>query len=107
MVILLLMVFLLNYFLTGIPEGEEIAYIERMLQKSEGLLIQMTRIFPPAILAIRALTVAGPAKLTWFFYFLLINLAGGAAVYLAGQKLFYRGLIGGTEVSKGKSYSKS
>jgi ABC-2 type transport system permease protein len=103
MVALLLMVFLLNYFLTGIPEGEEIAYIERMLQTSEGLLIQMTRIFPPAILAIRALTVAGPAKLTWFFYFLLINLAGGAAVYLAGQKLFYRGLIGGTEVSKGKA----
>lgn len=106
MVIFLLLVFMLNYFLTGIPEGEEMAYIEEILQKREGLLMHMTRIFPPALVAVRALSVAGPAKLIWFMYFLLINLAGAALVYLAGQKLFYRGLIGGAEVSRGKTLSK-
>jgi ABC-2 type transport system permease protein len=106
MVFFLLLIFALNYFLTGIPEGEEMAYVEELLIKSEGLLMHITRIYPPALFAVRALSSAGPAKLTWFFYYLLINFAGGAVVYLVGQKLFYRGLIGGTEVSKGKAFSK-
>ncbi len=106
MVFFLLLIFLLNYFLTGIPEGEEIAYIEDLLLKSEGLLMHITRIYPPALLAVRALSSAGPAKLIWFLYFLLLNLAGAALVFMAGQKLFYRGLIGGNEVSKGKALSK-
>jgi ABC-2 type transport system permease protein len=38
MVFFLLIIFALNYFLTGIPEGEEMAYIEEMLLKNEGLL---------------------------------------------------------------------
>jgi ABC-2 type transport system permease protein len=106
MVFFLLLIFALNYFLTGIPEGEEMAYIENLLIKSEGLLMYITRIYPPALVAVRALSSAGPAKLTWFFYYLLINFAGGAVVYLVGQKLFYRGLIGSSEVSKGKALSK-
>lgn len=106
MVFFLLFIFALNYFLAGIPEGEEMAYVEELLMKSEGLLTHITRIYPPALFAVRALSSAGPAKLTWFFYYLLINITGGAVVYLFGQKLFYRGLIGGTEVSKGKTLSK-
>lgn len=106
MVFFMLLVFLLNYFLTGIPEGEEMAYIEQVLQRSEGLLTHMTRIYPPALFAARALSAVGLAKLSWFSYFLLLNIAGAALVYLVGQKLFYRGLIGGTEVSKGKILSK-
>ncbi len=106
MVFFLLLIFLLNYFLTGIPEGEEIAYIEELLLKSEGLLMYITRIYPPALFAVRALSSAGPAKFIWFLYFLLLNLAGAALVFMAGQKLFYRGLIGGNEVSKGKALSK-
>lgn len=106
MVFFLLLVFLLNYLLTGIPAGEEMAYIEEMLQKSEGLLTYMTRIYPPALFAARALSTAGVAKLAWFGYFLLLNIAGAVLVFLTGQKLFYRGLIGGSEVSKGKVLSK-
>ncbi|MGM0653180.1 MAG: putative ABC transporter permease subunit [Bacillota bacterium] len=104
--IFLLLIFMLNYLFTGIPEGEELAYIEEMMQKSEGLLMQMTRIFPPALLAVRALSAAGTTKITWLAYFLLVNVIGMAVVYLGGQKLFYRGLIGGTEISKGKSLSE-
>ncbi|MFU8795343.1 MAG: putative ABC transporter permease subunit, partial [Dethiobacteria bacterium] len=106
MVFFLLIVFALNYFLTGIPEGEELAYVEEMLLKSEGLLTHMTKIYPPALFAARALTAVGTTKLTWFVYFLLLNIAGAALVFLTGQKLFYRGLIGGSEVSKGKVLSK-
>jgi ABC-2 type transport system permease protein len=106
MVFFLLFIFVLNYFLTGIPEGEEMAYIEDLLLKSEGLLMHITRIYPPALFAVRALSSAGLAKLTWFIYYLLLNLAGAALVLMVGQKLFYRGLIGGTEVSKGKALSK-
>lgn len=106
MVFFLLLIFLLNYFLTGIPEGEEMAYIEEVLLKSEGLLMHMTQIYPPALFAVRALSTAGTAKLVWFSYFLLLNVAGAALVYWVGQKLFYRGLIGGTEVSSGKALSK-
>jgi len=106
MVFFMLLIFLFNYLLTGIPEGEEIAYIEELLLKSEGLLMYITRIYPPALFAVRALSSAGPAKLIWFLYFLLLNLAGAALVFMAGQKLFYRGLIGGNEVSKSKALSK-
>ena len=106
MVFFLLIIFALNYFLTGIPEGEEMAYVEEMLLKSEGLLMYMTRIYPPALIAARALTAVGATKLTWFVYFLLLNIAGAVLVFLTGQKLFYRGLIGGSEVSKGKALSK-
>ena len=105
MVFFLLIVFALNYILTGIPEGEELAYMEELLLKSEGLLTYMTRIYPPALFAARALTAEGLQKLTWFSFFVLTNLAGLVLVFIAGQKLFYRGLIGGTEVSKGKALS--
>jgi len=106
MVFFLLLIFLLNYLLTGIPDGEEMAYIEELMHKSEGFLMHITRIYPPALFAVRALSAPGLAKLGWFFYYLLLNVAGAALVYLVGQKLFYRGLIGGTEVNRGKILSK-
>lgn len=106
MVFFLLIIFSLNYLLTGIPEGDEMAYVEEMLMKGEGILTHMTRIYPPALFASRALSATGAAKLTWLGYFLLMNVAGAALVFLTGQKLFYRGLIGGSEVSKGKVLSK-
>ncbi|MDW7739667.1 MAG: hypothetical protein SCJ97_06375 [Bacillota bacterium] len=106
MVVLLLLVFALNYFLTGIPDGEEIAYIEDLLQRNEGILSYITRLYPPAILATRALAVGGVISLLNFIYFIGVNLTGLIFVYLVGQKLFYRGLIGGTEISRGKVISE-
>ncbi len=36
----------LNYVLTGIPEGEEMAYIEEVLLQGEGLLMHRAQNIP-------------------------------------------------------------
>lgn len=106
MVLFLLLILGLNYFLTGLPEGEEMAYVEALMTENEGLLRQMTALYPPAHFAVRALCLKGLQSLSAFVYFLLINAAGLALVYFAGQKLFYRGLVGSSEVSPGQALSE-
>lgn len=102
MAIFLMLIFLINYILAGIPAGDEFAYFESVLQQSEGLITMMTRLYPPALFAIRALSSSGLKALVNLGYYLGTNLIGVGLVLLIGQKLFYRGLIGSSEVSVGK-----
>ncbi len=102
----LVIVLALNYFLTGIPIGEEAELLERILMDEQGLVSYATRAYPPALFAARALTVGGTEALLNFTYYLGISLAGFLLVLYLGQKMFYQGLIGGSEVQKGRVLSK-
>jgi ABC-2 type transport system permease protein len=95
-----------NFFITGIPAGEEAEFIARILLDEQGLLRHASRVYPPALFATRALTAGGSEALLNFTYYLGISLAGIALVLLIGQALFYRGLIGGAEVRGGKVISR-
>lgn len=91
-----------NYFLTGIPAGKEVEFLERILMDEQGLISYATRAYPPALFAAQALTAGGTEALLNLVYYLGISLAGLVLVLLIGQKMFYQGLIGGSEVQKGK-----
>ena len=105
MVLFLLLIFGFNYFVTGLPEGEEMAYLETLMLKNEGLLEHITAFYPPAHFAVKALCLKGYESMSAFVYFLLINTAGLILVFFASQKLFYRGLMGSSDVSRGQVLS--
>lgn len=95
-----------NYFLTGITVGEEAEFLERILMDEQGLISYATKAYPPALFAARALTAGGTEALLNLVYYLGISLVGLVLVLFIGQKMFYQGLIGGSEVQKGKVLSR-
>lgn len=99
-------VLLLNTYLTSIPAGEEMDYLEKLLAEEQGLVRFTARAYPPAFFAARALSAGG--ELSWlnFFYFLGVSAAGLGLLLLVGQQIFYRGLIGGSEVQQGRALSR-
>lgn len=101
----LALVLAINYFITGIPVGEEAELLERILLDEQGLVSQTTRSYPPALFAARALTAGGIEAFKNFVYFLGSSLMGIILVLFIGQRLFYSGLIGGAEVQGGKTLS--
>ncbi|NLM45940.1 MAG: hypothetical protein GX200_03970 [Firmicutes bacterium] len=104
----LLVVFLLgiNVLVTKLaPMAQE--EMLALLLEEEGLTRFIARLFPPALLAARALTAGGAASVLNFLGYLALNLAGVALTKFLGERLFYRGLIGGEEVSARKSVSLS
>jgi len=88
---------------TNIPQGTEVEYITSLLSERNILIMQMGASFPPSIWASVALVnfnnINGLVSLLTFIgisTFILIGM-----VYLS-EKLFYKGLIGGQEVSSKK-----
>ncbi len=105
MIFVLVLILGLNIFLTQIPEGMEAEFIQNILQENEGLVSYIGRTFPPAILATRALVNHGFSSLINLIYYMG---SSAAAVFLAvmiGDRVFYQGLIGGSEVTARKSVS--
>ncbi|EEG78015.1 putative ABC transporter permease subunit [Dethiobacter alkaliphilus] len=109
MIGLVLFIFILlgfNYFITGIPVGEEAEFIEMLFLEEQGLVSYVSRIYPPALFATKALTSGGVEGILNFAYFLGFSFAGIASMLLIGQKIFYQGLIGGEEVQSRKAISQ-
>lgn len=70
----------------------------RVAQLTTDLVGQAGRLFPPAIWATRALQPGQPAGgLGALVLVLLVNAAGVAVLWLASQRLFYRGLLASLE----------
>lgn len=95
-----------NFFVSRIPVGEEAEFIERLLLDEQGLIRFVSRVYPPAFFASQALTARGSVALANFVLFLGLSLAGLALTLFTGEKIFYRGLIGGAEVQRGKAVSR-
>jgi ABC-2 type transport system permease protein len=106
MLFLIVLIVFLNVFLTQIPEGMEAEYIQSILMRSEGLVGYITRIFPPALLATRALVLAGTQALLNLIYFAAISISATAAAVWIGGRVFYQGLVGGAEVIARKSMTQ-
>lgn len=102
-----LMVFILvvNYFLARIPLGSEQEMVQRLFSESEGLVMLISRSFPPALWATRAMAAAGTTRLLNLLAYIATALAGIALTLFLGDRLFYRGLIGGEEVTAAKNIS--
>jgi len=96
----------LNVYLTSIPAGEETDFLERILADEQGLVRLTARAYPPALFAARALSAGGGESLLNFLYFLGMSAAGLALLLLVGQMIFYRGLVGGSEVQQGRALSR-
>ena len=95
------LVFGFNFYMGRFPEMTE-DEILTMLFSEDGLITQISRIFPPVLFATRALAAQGITALTNLLGFVALS---GLAIYATlflGDRLFYRGLIGGEEVSASK-----
>jgi len=104
---LLFLVFILafNFFISRIPEGHEMEFIQNLIGNREGLVSYIGRVFPPAVAATRALAGEGSEALGGFAAFLGMNVVGlGLLAYLA-DRFFYQGLIGGQEVTARRQVS--
>ncbi len=106
MIFFLVIIVFLNIFLTQIPEGSEAEYIQNLLSNSEGLVGMMVRIFPPALLATRALVLSGGQSILNLLYYLGASAAATLLAVWTGGRIFYQGLIGGSEVIARKSMTK-
>ena len=106
MLVMVVGILVINTFLTRIPnmsEQEMIAF----LMSEEGLIVQVAKTFPPALMATRSLTAQGMTALVNLAGFMLLSLGGIVLTLFLGDRLFYRGLIGGEEISSRKSISAS
>lgn len=94
-----------NAVITSIPQGQEMEFIARLLSEEMGLVSYIGKIYPPAVWATKALTAGGSAAVQNLSGLLLASLAGVYLMLFLGERLFYRGLIGGEEVRSGKRIS--
>jgi ABC-2 type transport system permease protein len=105
MIFFLAVIMVFNFFITRIPEGQELEFIQGLLAVEGGLVNYVGRPFPPAILATRALASGGATAAAHMLGYLGLSLAGLILVFFLGDRLFYHGLIGGEEVGGRKKIS--
>lgn len=106
MVLLVVILLGINVLVTKLaPLTQEDVLV--LLLAEDGLIRYIARLFPPALLATRALVAGGVASVLNFLGYLALNLAGIVLTLFLGERLFYRGLIGGEEVAARKSVSQS
>ncbi len=105
MLLLLLIVMVFNFMITRIPPGQELEFIEGIISGQENLVRFISKPYPPAAWATRALTAGGSASLANMLAFAGLSFAGLAVVLMLGDRLFYHGLIGGEEVGTRKKLS--
>lgn len=100
MVLLIVVILGLNTLLMRLPEGQEQDYLITLLEEESGLIELAGQTYPPSIWLTKAV-----AHQNFKMLALLVAVSGGGLVLmlLAGNLLFWRGLIGGSEVAKGKA----
>ncbi len=106
LIILLLVFISFSYYVTGIPAGQEAEFFESILMDEEGLISYTARVYPPALFATRALTAEAAKAALSLFYYLAMCFSGMLLMFFLGQRLYYEGFIGGSEVSKGKTLNQ-
>jgi len=65
------------------------ARIMEMFSDPEGLLVRIGKVYPPAILASKALISKGLPGLLWFLLYILLHVVLFGALLLIGKKLYY------------------
>jgi len=103
MILILVIVLGANFYLTRLPEGQEMEFIMGIMEDPDGLIAFTGRVYPPSIWITRAL--AGQTLGMRFVNLLLfsgVSILGFAVLMIGADRLFFRGLIGGQEVSAGK-----
>ncbi|NLZ39178.1 MAG: hypothetical protein GX893_06180 [Firmicutes bacterium] len=93
-----------NYFVTKLAPMSQ-AELMNLIFAREGLAQLVSRYYPPALILTRALTAGGAAAILNLSLFIVLNLAGLFVTLFLAERLFYRGLIGGEEISARKSIS--
>lgn len=100
-VILLAFVLGIQFFMQKLPQGDEIASIESLIQTHGALLTKIGGSFPPAVWAAKALAMAGTAEgLLNLGFVLVLTLILMALMLYLGERYFYRGVFAGEEVAK-------
>ena len=104
MFLLVFLILVANYFLTRVSVETPEVFME-MLMANDGLIKMITKAFPPVLLATKGMAAGGLVALRYLLAFIGLNLLILALTYYAGEHLFYRGFIGGTEVTAAQSLS--
>ncbi len=103
MILILVIVMVANFYLTRLPEGEEMEFIMGIMEDPEGLIAFTGRTYPPSIWITRALTAEGwGSRLINLLLFSGVSFLGFGVLMVGADRLFFQGLIGGQEISAGK-----
>lgn len=92
----------LNWIFGSVRPGEEATFIESVLLAQDGLIHFVSRMYPPALWATRALVASGLTQFYNLLGYLLLSGVGVIGLIEVGQRIFYEGLIGGEEVRRGR-----
>ncbi|HZK24335.1 MAG TPA: hypothetical protein VFC74_02985 [Oscillospiraceae bacterium] len=104
MMLMLAAVLGFNYFMTKLePMTQE--ELMNLLFAKEGLATLISRVYPPALWATRALAAEGTTALLNLAMFVILTSMGVMLTLYLGDRLFYRGLIGGDEVTARRDIS--
>lgn len=83
----------------GPGKGEEIAFLEAILSKANGLASAIGNRFPPSLWATLALSEAGTGQgLAYLGLFIVASAVSLIGLFAIGNKVFYEGLVAGFEV---------
>lgn len=105
-VVMLVIIFGSQYFLTQLPSGNEEEFFYKVLTDPDGLIYVVSKRFPPALWASKAMAYAGTMNgLVNFVYFFGLTALSMAVLYVLGERFFYAGLIGGSETARKKQVS--
>ena len=104
MTLLIILLLGFNYFVTRLTAMSQ-AELMNLIFAREGLARLVSRVYPPALIFTRALAAEGLSAVLNLLLFAALSLAGVALTLFSAERLFYRGLIGGEEVSARKSIS--
>ncbi len=103
MILILVIVMGGNFYLTRLPEGQEMEFIMGILEDPDGLISFTGRVYPPSIWITRALSGQTPgSQLSNLILFSGISVISFGILMVGADRLFFQGLIGGREISAGR-----
>lgn len=91
-----------NFFVQKLPKGSEQEFLKNILSTQSGIVETIGRSFPPSIWATFGLTQPGLVGISYFLLFIGISILLFILLLWFGNRVFYRSLLSGQEVSRKK-----
>jgi ABC-2 type transport system permease protein len=99
-IVLMLIIIGVQSVTSQAPRGDATLYFEQLIRSRLGLVQSIARYFPPAGWAALAVHLPGVEGFGYLGLFAVASAMAVAVLYVAGNRLFFAGAIGGEEAGK-------
>ncbi len=90
----------LNLFFQRMPQGNEEEFIKNIITKQYGMITYIGQKFPPSIWATKGLSGEGFEAIGYLLLFVAVSLLMFILLLYLGNRIFYKSLLAGQEVSR-------